>query len=388
MNVKEALFALLRSEVFDEPLENGVENCIRSVDLSALFSLAKRHDVAHLIGSALGKIDGVTATETTKKLKQEHFLAVYRYEQAQYELGEICRILEEEQVEHIPLKGAIIRRYYPEAWMRTSCDIDVFIHKNDLARAIKALEEKLGYKHTGGCPHDESLYAPSGVHVELHHDLLEEHIAGNATEYLRDVWSYTQTADAFTYKKEMADEMFYFYHIVHMAKHFKTGGCGIRAFLDTYILNHSLQSNQEKRDELLEKGGYLQFERGARELSEVWFSENEETALTKQMEGYVLHGGVYGTIDNRIAVDQAKKKSRFHYWLSRIFLPRRQLKLMYPVLEKHKYLTPVFWIVRLVQKLFGGGVKKSIREINASNSLSDTRREQTAKMLKELGLVE
>ena len=75
MNVKEALFALLRSEVFDEPLENGVENCIRSVDLSALFSLAKRHDVAHLIGSALGKIDGVTATETTKKLKQEHFLA-------------------------------------------------------------------------------------------------------------------------------------------------------------------------------------------------------------------------------------------------------------------------------------------------------------------------
>ncbi len=388
MTVKEVLFALLRSEVCEESLNADVKNCIKSVDLSALLSLAKRHDVAHLIGSALGKIDGIEATETAKKLQQEHFLAVYRYEQAEYELTEICRVLEEEQIEHISLKGAIIRKYYPEAWMRTSCDIDVFIHKSDLSRAIKVLEEKLGYKHTGGCPHDESLYAASGVHLELHHDLLEEHIAGKATEYLRDVWKYTQTSNGFAYKKEMTDEMFYFYHIVHMAKHFKTGGCGIRSFLDTWILNHRLPLNQEKRDELLEKGGYLPFERAAQALAEVWFSERETSPLTEQMEYYILHGGVYGTIDNRVAVEQAKKKSRFRYWLSRIFLPYRQLKLTYPVLEKHKYLTPVFWVVRLVRKLFGGGVKKSIQEINVSASLSEDRLEKTAEMLKELGLVE
>ena len=36
------------------------------------------------------------------------------------ELEEICEILKEENIDFIPLKGAFIRNYYPEPWMRTS----------------------------------------------------------------------------------------------------------------------------------------------------------------------------------------------------------------------------------------------------------------------------
>lgn len=29
----------------------------------------------------------------------------------------------------------------------------------------------------------------------------------------------------------MKEEMFYFYHIAHLAKHFEVGGCGIRQII-------------------------------------------------------------------------------------------------------------------------------------------------------------
>ena len=41
-----------------------------------------------------------------------------------------------------------------------------------------------------------------------------------------------------------------------------------------------------------------------------------------------------------------------------------------------------------MQRFFGGSARKSLEELNASANLSAVRREQTAKMLKELGLAE
>lgn len=387
MNVKEIAFALLRSVITQTPLEEESKNFINNQIFGKLFGLSKQHDIAHLIAEGLDKNGLLDDSETSKAFRQQRAMAIYRYEQMQYELDEVCRVLEEQQIEYIPLKGSVLRAYYPQPWMRTSCDIDIFVRKTDISQAIRALEENLSYQHTGGCPHDESLYSESGVHLELHHDLIEEHIAGDGTEILNDVWNYTKTTDGYSYRRDMTDEMFYFYHIAHMAKHFTSGGCGIRTFLDVWILNHRFPENTVQREQLLEKGGYLAFERAAKRLSEVWLSGAEESVLTKDMEAYVLHGGVYGTLDNRVALQSAQKGSKFAYWMSRIFLPYKQLKLSYPVLQKHKWLTPIFQVVRWFHILFKRDrVKKSLQEMNASTTLTDERREKTAKMLQDLGL--
>ena len=97
--------------------------------------------------------------------------------------------------------------------------------------------------------------------------------------------------------------MFYFYYIAHMAKHFvETGGCGIRPFLDIWVLNHRIDFDREKRDKLLSDGGLDVFAKQAELLSEVWFGNAEHTEITRQMETYILRGGVYGANTNRIAV--------------------------------------------------------------------------------------
>lgn len=103
----------------------------------------------------------------------------------------------------------------------------------------------------------------------------------------------------------MPDEYFYFYHIAHMAKHFVgTGGCGIRPFLDIWILNNRINFDREKRANLLSDGELDVFAKQAELLAEIWFGTAEHTEITKQMEEYILRGGVYGTNENRITVQQ------------------------------------------------------------------------------------
>lgn len=46
----------------------------------------------------------------------------------------------------------------------------------------------------------------------------------------------------------MSDADFYAFHLEHMKQHFTTGGCGIRFFLDLWILNHSVKDKKEKKE--------------------------------------------------------------------------------------------------------------------------------------------
>lgn len=387
MNVQTIMFALLRYELEGTNVSQEVKNAITPEILPALYKLAKAHDLVHMIANALDKLGCLTAeSEARKHFLQQRNMAVYRYEQFRYELEEISRVLEETQVEHIPLKGSVLREYYPEPWHRTSCDIDVFLRKEDLEKAKQALQEKLGYEYAGHCPHDEQMNAPSGVHVELHFDLIEEHIAGQAKEILLEVWERSRPCQGHTYRKELTEEMFYFYHIAHMAKHFKEGGgCGVRSFMDIYIMEKSPFRASKASDELLEQGGYSAFEKVAKRLSKVWFMQEPHDELTEQMENFILRGGVYGSVDNRVSLQAARTKSKTAYFFSRLFLPYRQLKLDYPVLVKHKWLTPVYQVVRWCRILFKDK-KNPTKEFEVNASISAEEKQKTTQFLDALGL--
>ena len=119
--IEEAFFALIRFEIKGDELCDEIKNLITPDILPALFKISKRHDLAHLIGDALDR-NGLLpdGSEARKRFLQERNMAVYRYEQQQYELEQICAVLEDAKIPFIPLKGSVIRQYYPEPWMRTS----------------------------------------------------------------------------------------------------------------------------------------------------------------------------------------------------------------------------------------------------------------------------
>ncbi len=380
-NAATLLFQLIRSAMWGAPLDEDVKALPGEVWGMAA-KLAQKHDVAHLFAQGM-KDNGLSCPPI---LEKERVKAIYRYEQLQYELEQSLEALEAGGILHLPLKGSVLRHAYPKPWMRTSCDIDILIHPQDLDRAIAQLESQCHYTAEGTGSHDVSMHTPSGMHLELHYDLLEETVNSAVAEILRRVWEYTLPVVGTEYRRAMTDDMFYFYHIAHMAKHFENGGCGIRPLLDLKILDHKEDRNTEGRTALLQQGGLVRFTEVASQLSEVWFGEGTPNDLTRQTEHYILTGGVYGNMENRVMVQQQRKGGRLKYALSRIFLPYESMKFYYPVLQKHPWLLPLMEVRRWFRLLFLGGAKRSVRELQANSRVSTTEAQQIQAFLQDLGL--
>ena len=378
------LFALLRSVICGTKLPEKERDNYSPDLLQDLLKISSKHDVVHLL--ALGLKQNELITQEGVEIEKNILKAFYRYERTRYEYENLCAILEKAQVPFLPLKGAVLRKYYPEAWMRTSCDIDVLVHPEDLEKAVSCLVIHPNYVKKERTTHDVSLFTKTGIHVEIHFDLVEEGRAQNAIDVLKSVWKNATLHANSEYWYEMNDAFFYFYHIAHMAKHFEGGGCGIRPFIDLWILDHMKNIDLAARDSLLSQGGLLKFSDESRTLSQVWFDGKEPDKLSLQMQDFILHGGVYGSTDNRVALRQKKKGGRMGYVLSRMFLPYAKLKRYYPVLEKHRWLTPVLQIRRWFKIFTGGRFKRSINELKINNSISNEQSEQMQVFLKQLGL--
>ena len=88
------------------------------------------------------------------------------------------------------------------------------------------------------------------------------------------------------------------------------------------------------------------FARAAGKLSRVWLEEAPYDDLSREMEDFLLHGGVYGSADNRVALNQGARGGKLGYLRSRVFVPYEKLKRYYPILERHRWLTPVMQVRR------------------------------------------
>ena len=378
------MFKIFRSAVRGELLLEEEKALYSAEMLPSIVAAAKQHDILHLL--VLGLKKNGLLTENEKSLHNQIFQAVYRYEQLQYELDSLCEALEKAQIPFLPLKGSVLRKYYPEPWMRTSCDIDILVHVEDLEKATAYLVDTLEFRKEGKNSHDVSLFSPTGIHLELHYDLVEDDRANSAAKVLENVWDRVVKRGGSEYHYEMPDELFYFYHVAHMAKHFEGGGCGIRPFIDLLVLNNEVEFDKEKRQSLLEEGGLSKFGSQVELLSEIWFGNAEHTEITGQIQDYILKGGVYGTNENRIAVQQQKQGGKFKYALSKIFLPYDVIKFHYPVLEKHKWLMPFMQVRRWCKLIFCGHLKRATHELKYNSALTKDAAEEAKTLLKNIGL--
>ncbi|MBQ9921514.1 MAG: nucleotidyltransferase family protein [Clostridia bacterium] len=378
------LFALLRSAICGTSLTEEERSSVVPETFGRLVEISAKHDLVHLL--AFGLKQNKLISTGNNEAEKHIFKAVYRYERISHEYNRLCEALENAQIPFIPLKGSVLREYYPEPWMRTSCDIDILVHREKLEEAISYLSDKLEYVEKERATHDVSLFSPLGIHVELHFDLVEEGRANSAIDVLKHAWDNASLCKNSEYRYEMSDAFFYFYHIAHMAKHFETGGCGIRPFIDLWILDNLKNADLSSRDDMLVRGGLLKFANASRTLSKVWFGDEKADELSYQFQDFILHGGVYGTSDNRVALQQTKKGGRIGYVLSRVFIPYTKLKRYYPVLEKYPWLMP-FMQVRRWFMLFNPDIAKMAkREIASNNALVTEKADEMNVFLNNIGL--
>lgn len=386
MTTENILFALLREAVCGVPLREEELSAITPETLAPVFQLAREHDLAHLAGHTLKKHKRLGSDPTSLQFDRQTMQAMYRFMQQREEYALILGCLAKEAIPHMPLKGSVLRGHYPQPWMRTSCDIDILVNEKDLLAAAEALEQQLQYTRGKREDHDISLYSPGGTHLELHYDTIgEKNESACCRAVLARVWQEASPIAEGSAQYAMTDAMFFFYHIAHMAKHFETGGCGIRPFLDLWILNHRIPHDRQQRLALLREGGLETFCVAMETLTEVWFGSRAADGLSRQVSDFLLKGGTYGSLDNFTAVGRSKTGSTRRYWLQRIFMPHRELKAYYPILLRHKWLTPFCQFARWMRILFRGGMRRAKVELQAT-AAAEKGAEATGSLLEQLGL--
>ena len=378
------LFALFRCAVLDKEMSDADKN-EAAEKASLLFDMARHHDLAHLLDYAYKKSGiGIDDGDVAYKFIRYQALSVMRHEDLSLALTNVSELFEQNGICFVPLKGAVIKNLYPQRWMRTSCDIDILVHEEDLEKAEKLLCEKLGYTSKGERDyHDISLFSDTGVHVELHFNIKEN--MENIDRLLEKVWDYALPKTAGSYEYVLTNEFLLFQHIAHMSYHVVGGGCSIRYFLDLYLLDNKLEYDKSVFEKMLSDCALEKFYELSLKLANIWFSDEEHDEITLIYQKYLLNGGVYGTKINGIAAN-SDKKSTFSYVMGRVFMPYEQLCLKYPSLKGKKLLLPFYQVRRWCGALVKGRISDTSKEIDANSKITEEGIAQTRVLFEKLKL--
>ena len=382
--IAEIMIGTIRAQVCGS--EYKIDKDITQEELNQLYILSKSQDMAHIVGAELEK-QGIlkSGDEVSEKFRKQQMIAIFRYERINYELEEICRVLEEAQIPHMPLKGSVIRKYYPEPWMRTSCDIDILVHESDLKKATEICASKLNYQVDDEVIyHNVSLYSEIGIHLELHFSI--SGCVYDVDNFLSKVWEHSLVEKGTRYRYCQTNEFLYFYIVTHLLSHFIYGGCGVKPVLDVYILNKKLSFDNNLVLGYLTRCKIQTFHENINYLSCVWFCDSPHTHITLQLQTFILNGGAYGSQENRYAVAQGSQGGSVRYFFSRVFVPYSILKRQYKILDKYKVLFPIITVFRWFKIISPKRINNTVDEVKHTHTIDKEKINDVRDILTTLGL--
>ena len=335
----------------------------------ALFRMSARHFIDALVGTTL-KQAGVALPEYWEDRMVKAVRKVLLFD---VERKKLCAWMDSEQIWYLPLKGIILKDFYPSVGMRQMSDNDILFDENAWERVEKHMISE-GYEAESVGKGNHDVYQkPPVFNFEMHRSLYGKGHDERWVEYYSDIKErlIPDRADDRCYGYHMSDEDFYIYITSHAYKHYSGSGTGLRTLLDFYAYLNAKEDTLDFdyiRTEC-KKLGIDDFEQHNRILCRRVFAPQQtynqasfELSLSADefdMLQYYLSSGVYGTFDRMVAnrmekqtkADGKKKLSKLSYYRHRVF-PGMELYENYPLLVKHKWLIPAYWFYRIVRMLF------------------------------------
>lgn len=323
---------------------------VPDVDYDAFLHLAQSHGVEALACDGLQKNSALwqTIPESVRDhLKKAYFRAAYREAQQSHTQQLLRQGLTNAGVQHIFLKGTVLRKSYPVPMLRTMSDMDVLVHTEDYDKITQVARSVMGKAYTGDGNHKNFVF-PGDVAVEFHPNLL--HHATPVGTGINPGWQYAKK-DLPGPEMELTEEGLYLNVLCHLADHFVDGGVGVRFVLDVWVCRHLRKEpvDEEFLEKELTRLNMLQFARNIEALADAWFSDGEMTPLLKELGDYILTSGSHGVPDRAMlnAVSLSAGGSRTSALLSRIFYPRQELEDRFPWCKGKLLLLPAAWLCRV-----------------------------------------
>ena len=327
---------------------------VSHMDLNAVYRLASFHSVVPLVSFALEQVIELPQVYDQAKKKAIRKLALFDIERSK-----IISALVKEKIWYLPLKGIVIKDYYPKFGMREMSDNDILCDPSRM-QDIKVIMEVLGFHCDLYGEVNQDVYSKDVLCFEIHSSLFQDDKYSLFSEYYQDVKSKLTHEEDNPFAYRFNAEDLYVFIIAHEYKHYSRGGVGIRSLLDTYVFlqRHSEQLDWSYINGELQKLSLTEFEKMNRELAEKAFSGTELNEEEKQQLMYYLSSGAHGTADhmmhNRVsnALSGDDESAKGKYIRNRIFLRGAELKRKHPFVYRHKILLPFFDVYRLFRAAF------------------------------------
>lgn len=323
----------------------------------------------------------------------------FRYYSRLFQTAEsLIHQLQDNQIDHVLFKGAVLRNLYPVPEFRSFGDVDILIPGEKREKSRKLLAQ-LGYEESGAWE-PVFTYKKGRELYELHTELLETDIPGKpgCRIFFKNPWEHAVQQQEHTFYFDM--EYHFLYLISHLAKHMSSYGAGIRMYMDlaAYIMHYGEEMNWDEIRQALIQMDLLAFARTALTAAQRWFREDNPLAddsiaedYMEQFAEFVLFGGTFGWEDkDRGVLDLSREErqtgsmNRLSVLRKRLFPPASQIAARYTYLQKQPWLLPAAWVHRVI--ITWGSHNKHTAELKQVFHADVRQARERNELLKKAGL--
>lgn len=357
------------------------EENLKDIKLEHLLKVCRKHSVASMVCMALESTNAFKEADENIRAKwlEVKIKAIRKNMLMDAEYKALIHKMEKCGIWYMPLKGIILKEWYPKAGMREMSDHDILIDPSKREQ-VKDIFIKRGYQVEYYNEGNHDVYQKNPVYnYEIHVSLFHSNEKKFAKQYA-DIKERLLPVHNSKYQYKFTDEDFYIFVTVHAFKHYSEKGIGVRALSDFYVMNQKLKDvlNRNYVEEELLKLGINEFEKESRILAEKIFGNAcplNRINLSKQESEillYYLESGTFGNNNNLInkrfenlnsTKGSSKGNPKLKYLLERIFPRKAFIKDSYPFVYKHLWIYPMFCLWRIVCKPFSnwGKIKGEIK---------------------------
>ena len=356
---------ILLVKLMRQALRQETFQCDGEFNIVRLKELIRDQGLVSFVCPAMMQVGDEKIQLVARDLSQEYNEELHRALVQQIEMEDLLIRMEDMGMDCLPLKGYIMKNYYSEPTFRSMTDFDVLLKEFD-EKKIQSWMESIGYvvEEQGDEHHDVYVKKPYMV-AELHKNLSDEKVEREIPEideWLEHAWDRCILTKGKNHTYEMTEEDFYIYHLIHLYKHMRHGGISVRPLVDTYVFLDKVNDTLDwfYIQKVLEGLKLVNFEAAIKALSMKCFGEdifdlNEDE---EKLLRFFCENGMFGdskstkTISVVTEGEESYTKGKMRTFLRIIFQPAKVLKDKYPILEKHPFLVPFIWVVRIFRVLF------------------------------------
>lgn len=286
-------------------------------DWMKLIMLANTHFLTGILGYMMMNYPDESNRTVAPLMRKECLESIGMFAQRSEKMRLLIQKMNEQKIDHLLIKGYVLKDYYFIPELRSYSDIDFLIRLDDRLRSDALMMQEGFERKTDWEP--VFSYLKGIEYYEIHTDVMEVDVSDKADykEYFSHTWERAKLVEDHTWVLSPEDHLLYL--LAHIAKHISSSGAGIRMYLDIAVfLQHfgdTLDWDYLQKE--LEKLVFADFVNMVLTVVQVYF-EVESPILLKKIDNQVLDdfmeftmaGGTFGHAGRDSGLIYLKKQDR------------------------------------------------------------------------------